>query len=290
MKKSILLIVLLLIAQTNFSQRGQIIAYIDMDYILENVPEYVAAEKNLNNKITVWKANLVKLERHIEVLKTDLVNEKAILTKDIIEEREENITIKQEELARLESLYFGPNGDMFILRKQLVKPIQDQIYDAIQDIVKKKKYDFVLDKSSDLVMLYSNKKYDISELVLNSIVKERKIKENKKKLEQEAIVNGGVSEREKLRRDLAAKKAQALKDRIAKANALKQAKKEKIAAQRKAIQLKKEAKLREIAKQRKAIQEKRAKKIKDLEAKKKLSNNKKGPRFRKIEVNKGKLN
>ena len=197
-------------------------------------------------QVRVLKNNIdndeyTKLERHIEILKTDLVNEKAILTKDIVEEREENITIKQEELSRLESLYFGPQGDMYILRKQLVKPIQDQIYDAIQDIVKKKKYDFVLDKSSDLVMLYSNKKYDISELVLNSIVKERKIKENQKKIEQNSITNGGLTDREKLKNDIATKRAQALKDRIAKAEALKKVRKAKIAAQRKAIQLKKEA-------------------------------------------------
>merc|ERR1712184_97078 len=83
------------------------------------------------------------------------------------------ITIKQQELRRLESLYFGPKGDMFLVRKQLVKPIQDQVYNAIQSIAARKKYDFVFEKSSDLIMLYSNKKYDISDLVLSTIDRTR---------------------------------------------------------------------------------------------------------------------
>ena len=106
----------------------------------------------------------MKLSRYIEKIKNDLANERAILTNDLILDKEDEITLKQEELRRLESLYFGPNGDMYLLRKQLVKPIQDQVFNSIEGIVKKKKYDFVFDKSSDLVMLYSNKKYDISEL------------------------------------------------------------------------------------------------------------------------------
>jgi Skp family chaperone for outer membrane proteins len=176
MKKVFVFIVLLLSIQNSNAQKGQNIAYIDMEYILENVPEYVEAQNNLNSKIEIWKANLTKLERHIEVLKTDLANENAILTKDLIEEREEDITIKNEELARLEELYFGPTGDLFLLRKQLVKPIQDLVYNSVQDIAKRKKYDFIFDKSSEFVMLYSNKNYDISELVLASLLKDLKIK------------------------------------------------------------------------------------------------------------------
>ena len=148
-----------------------------MEYILENVPEYVTAQENLNAKIEKWKSNLSKLERHIEVLKTDLANEKAILTKDLIVEREEDITLKKEELARLESLYFGPKGDLFFIEKSnWFSLFKIWFIILFRDIAKRKKYDFVLDKSSELVMLYSNKNYDISELVLASIVKDRKIK------------------------------------------------------------------------------------------------------------------
>jgi Skp family chaperone for outer membrane proteins len=181
MKKIFLTLVLLFSATILLAQKNQRIAYIDMEYILENVPEYLEAQNTLDAKIQKWRKKLDTQARYIEVLKTDLANEKAILTKDLIEEKEEEISLKQEELRRLESLYFGPNGDMFLVRKQLVKPVQDQVYNAIQNIAKRKKYDFVFDKSSDLVMLYSNKNYDISELVLSTISRTRKIDEKNKK-------------------------------------------------------------------------------------------------------------
>ncbi len=156
------------------AQKPQRVAYIDMNYILENVPEYAAAQAQLDNKIKTWQQKLDVLSDEIEQLKTDLSNEKSLLTKELIREIEEDIDIKEQELKRLQQAYFGPTGDLFQMRKQFVKPVQDQVYNAIQDIATKKRYDFVLDKSSDLILLYSNSKYDISELVLNAIVKNRK--------------------------------------------------------------------------------------------------------------------
>ncbi|MCG1035879.1 OmpH family outer membrane protein [Polaribacter sargassicola] len=186
MKKIFLFLSLILSVNLSWSQRGQIIAYIDMEYILENVPEYIEAQNTLDAKIVKWRTKLDQQAREIEILKTDLANEKAILTKDLIEEKEEEIFIKQEQLRKQESLYFGPNGSMFSVRKQLVKPIQDQVYNAIQNIASRKNYDFVFDKSSDLVMLYSNKKYDISDLVLATIDRTRLIDtKNKQKKEQQ---------------------------------------------------------------------------------------------------------
>ncbi|MGK0414385.1 MAG: Skp family chaperone for outer membrane protein [Polaribacter sp.] len=182
MKKIFLLVVLLFMVASSWSQRSQIIAYVDMEYILENVPEYIQAQNTLDSKVTKWRKKLDEQARFIEVLKSDLANEKAILTKDLIEEKEEEITLKQEELRRLESLYFGSNGDLFLVRKQLVKPIQDQVYNAIQSIAARKKYDFVFEKSSDLVMLYSNKKYDISDLVLSTIDRTRLSEQKKEQL------------------------------------------------------------------------------------------------------------
>ncbi|MDZ7615301.1 MAG: OmpH family outer membrane protein [Flavobacteriaceae bacterium] len=107
-------------------------------------------------------------------METDLTNEKALLTPAMINEREEDIDIKKKELKRLQEGYFGPTGDLFQMRKQFVKPVQDQVFNAIQTIAETKKYDFIFDKSSDLIMLYSNSNFDVSELVLNSIVKDRK--------------------------------------------------------------------------------------------------------------------
>merc|ERR1712065_74732 len=168
------------------------------------------AQNTLDSKVARWRKKLDDQARFIEVLKTDLANEKAILTKEIIEEKEEEITLKQEELRRLESLYFGPKGDMFLIRKQLVKPIQDQVYNAIQSIAKRKKYDFVFEKSSDLIMLYSNKKYDISDLVLSSIDRTRlqkKKEETRKQKKKEAQKKLQEAEAKKIADREAKKKA-----------------------------------------------------------------------------------
>ncbi len=253
MKKIFLILVLLFTATNSWSQRGQIIAYIDMEYILENVPEYMQAQNTLDNKVAKWKNNLDKQARHIEVLKSDLANEKVILTKDLIEEKEEEIEIKLVELKRLESLYFGPNGDMFLVRKQLVKPIQDQVYNAIQSIAARKKYDFVFDKSSELVMLYSNKKYDISELVLSTIDRTRLSEEKKENMNKKSeIPTEDLTERQKdlieIREEAKDKKVEAIEKKVEENKAKKEAIAEKRAAlikkreeQRKILREKKEA-------------------------------------------------
>ena len=211
------------------AQKAQRIAYIDMEYILENVPEYLEAQNTLDSKVTKWRSTLDKLSRFIEKSKTDLANEREILTNDLILEKEDEITLKQEELRRLESLYFGPNGDMFLLRKQLVKPIQDQVYNSLEDIVLKRKYDFVFDKSSDLVMLYSNKKYDISDLVLNQIVRERKIKLNKEKKAKKRAPKKLTDRQRKLIKDREAAVKKKEEERLAKKKKIEEARKKRIA-------------------------------------------------------------
>ena len=100
----------------NAQRSQQRIAFIDMEYILENVPEYMEAQSTLNTKVTKWREELDQLVRYIEQLKTDLTNERAILTQDLIEEKEDQITLKQQDLRRLESLFFGQVGKMFLLR------------------------------------------------------------------------------------------------------------------------------------------------------------------------------
>ena len=266
MKKIILLVVLLFTATNFWSQRNQIIAYIDMEYILENVPEYLEAQNTLDGKVAKWRKKLDKQARHIEVLKSDLANEKAILTKDLIEEKEEEIAIKQVELRRLESLYFGPKGDLFLVRKQLVKPIQDQVFNSIQSIAKRKKYDFVFEKSSDLIMLYSNKKYDISELVLSTIDRtrlsnkkkeQRKEKANPIKRElteaQKKILDTRTADNELKLEAKKAKKAAAAAKKIAS----QEAKKKAIAEKRAALNKRREEQRRILREKQEALKKKK---------------------------------
>lgn len=243
MKKIFLSTVLLLSVCFSRAQRNQIIAYIDLEYILENVPEYIKAQNTLDDKVVKWRQKLDKQARHIEVLKTDLASEKAILTKDLIAEREEEIALKQDEFRRLESLYFGPNGDLFLLRKQLVKPIQDQVYNAIQKIAARKKYDFVFDKSSEFVMLYSNKKYDISELVLSSIDRTRLVEDKKTKIKE---TNNKTKELNAKEKEILAKRETAIEKKLSARQA-----KQKAAEEKRAELLRKRAENRELLRQKK---------------------------------------
>ncbi len=182
MIKKISILVIVLITQITFAQKAQKIGYVDTEYILENVPEYTTAQSKLDAKISNWNSSLNKLKNEIEAMKLALSNEKALLTSDLIVEREEDIAIKETELKENQAGFFGTSGDLFMLKKQLVQPIQDQIFDAIQEISKAKKFDMIFEKSSnDVVMLYTNPKYDVSELVLQKIVKGRKKKANLKK-------------------------------------------------------------------------------------------------------------
>lgn len=177
MIKKVVLFVVLISSLSINAQKPQRIGYIDMEYILENIPEYIDAQANINAKALTWNDNIDKKQNEIDDLKADLRNEKVLLTPELIEERVEDIEIKEVDLRTLKSLYFGTNGDLFFLRKQLVEPIQDLVYNAVQDIAVKRKYDFVLDKSTDLIMLYTNKQYDISDLVITSITRAKKVNE-----------------------------------------------------------------------------------------------------------------
>ena len=257
MTKKVLLFAFLILSFSSVAQKTQRIGYIDMEYILENIPEYNDAQSKINAKAIVWQNNVDKLQKEIETLKAELYNEKALLTKDLIEEKEEDIQIKELELKKLQISYFGNDGDLYLLRQQLVKPVQDLVYNAIQDIATKRKYDFVLDNSSDLIMLYTNNQYDISELVINSISKTKKLNAVNTRLEdnitdekEETVINNKSQEKVN---DRAAKKAEM----------------QKKIADKKAAQIKKREELK------KAVEEKRLQRIKEIEAAKKAKGEKK---------------
>lgn len=191
MTKKVLLFACLLSISV-FAQKAQRIGFIDMQYILENIPEYSAAQSQLNAKAISWQTSIDAKQKEIDVLKAELINERTLLTKTLIEEKEEDIEIKELELKKMQETYFGPNGDLYILRQQLVKPIQDLVYNAVQDIAAKRKYDFILDKSSDLIMLYTNNQFDVSELVLNTIVRNQKTEAVKNKQQGNIeVINAG---------------------------------------------------------------------------------------------------
>lgn len=181
-----LLVIVSMISISAQAQRGVRIGYIDTEYILQNVPEYQEATAQLDSKVQKWKTEIESQLSEIEQKRKDLSNEKALLTKELIEEREEDITFEENEILDYQQKRFGPNGDLMIQKRQLIQPIQDQIFAAVQDIAEKKQYDFVFDKSADVVMLYSAERFDFSEEVIRSISRTAKRTQAESRSEKKA--------------------------------------------------------------------------------------------------------
>ena len=257
-----LLVILSLLSFNANAQRGVRIGYIDTEYILQNVPEYQEASTQLDTKVLKWKSEIEQKLSVIDQKKKELENESVLLTKELYEERLEDISFEEAEILDYQQKRFGPNGDLMIQKRQLIEPIQDQIFAAVQDIASTGKYDFVFDKSADVVMLYSAERYDLSERVLKTITRtskrtQAKNKKERKELEDEAVVPI-VSEEKDARQ-------KALEDRKATREAelaAKRAEREKAAEDRR----KKQQELRD-AKQR----ENEARRQKALDARKKSS-------------------
>jgi Skp family chaperone for outer membrane proteins len=212
------------------AQRGVKIGYIDMEYILQNVPDYAEANNQLEQKAAKWKQEIEVKKNDIQKLKDALDTEKVLLTKELIEEREEEIKFQETELLDLQQKRFGPAGDLMSQKAVLIKPIQDQVFTAAQDIAEVKKFDFIFDKSSDLTMLFAAKRFDISDQVLRVLTRAaNREQKSKKQLEQEAKKealedmegdNPAKAERQKLldekkaeREKLAAEKKEAAEQR-----------------------------------------------------------------------------
>ena len=197
--KRISFFILLIITNITYSQKGVKIGYIDTEYILQNLPEFNQVSSRLEEKAQDWKEEIDKRSREIDQKKESLNSERILLTKEMIDEIEEEITIDLEELSEYQQKRFGPRGDLIIQKKQLIQPIQDQIFNAIKEIAKNKKYDFIFDKSADIVMLYSDKRYDISDQILRTISrannrKKLDSKKDKREAENENLIDESIAE------------------------------------------------------------------------------------------------
>ena len=179
MKKNYFFIILFLITYLVSAQRSVKIGYIDTEYILENLPEYNQVSDRLEEKAAGWKKEIEDRSRKIEQKKEALNSERILLTDEMIDEIEEEITLDEEELSEYQQKRFGPRGDLIIQKQQLIQPIQDQIFNAIRELAESKNYDFIFDKSADIVMLYSDKRFDVSEQILRTISRAN----NRKKLD-----------------------------------------------------------------------------------------------------------
>lgn len=164
--KQIISVIAFLIALPVFGQR---FAYVDSEYILNQMPEYKSAQKQLDFLSEQWEKEIEKKKEEIAKLEKNLAAERVLLTDDVIKQRNEEIAAKNKELREYQVAKFGVNGELFTKRQELVKPIQDKVFEAIQKVAKDNALDFIFDKSGGVTMLYTNTKYDRSDEVLEAL-------------------------------------------------------------------------------------------------------------------------
>lgn len=236
MRKHFLFLFLAAIAANSLSAqatRGNRVGFIDMEYILENVNSYKESNALLEEKAEKWKQEIEAKKLEIKKVREALTAEKPLLTKSLIEERETEISFLENDLLELQQKRFGPNGLLMSQKALLVKPIQDQVFTAVQDIAEAKKYDFIFDKSSDLSLLFADKRFDVSDQVLRVINRTEKREQlSKKELAEEQAKenkedaindNPGLAERQKVLDERKAARDKIMADRKA---AVEQKKKE----------------------------------------------------------------
>ena len=213
-KKNItyLILITLTSVQICLSQKTERIGYVNMDYVLSQMEDYKLANQQLEEKIGKWKQKIELKKSEIKNLKDSLLVEKPLLTFDIIQDRESEIAFEEKQLNDYQIKRFGVNGDWVAQELMLIRPIQDQVMNVVQSIAKQKKFDKIFDQSADAIMLYSKKKYDISDLVLKSILRSEKLEQLDIEFDDESF-NPEFEARKKLNKEKKEKKAEEAKSK-----------------------------------------------------------------------------
>ncbi len=166
MKKIILLSCLLGFGVLGFSQKY---AIIDTRYILDRIPDYKAAQQQLDEIATNWQKDIDGRQTELDNMYKSYEAEQVMLSDELKKKREDQLFNKEKDLRDLQRKRFGFEGDLFKKRQELVKPIQDKVYNAVQKMAVQRGYDFVLDKSEGITIIFADPKLDKSEDVLKEL-------------------------------------------------------------------------------------------------------------------------
>ncbi len=166
MKRIILIAVAILFATFAFSQKY---AYVDTEYILNNIPVYESAKTQLEDLTKEWKKEIDAKKTSIDQMYQNYQSERILLTEELRAKREDEIMKKEQELKQLQQKYFGESGMLYKKREELIKPIQDDIYNAIKEIATEGNYAVIFDTANNLNMLYTDPRHDKSDEVLRKL-------------------------------------------------------------------------------------------------------------------------
>lgn len=152
-----------------FMVNAQKMAFVDTEYILENIPAYTAAQNQLDQLSSQYQKELESIHADIEQMYKDYQAESVLLSDDMKRKREDVIVTKEKDYKQLQKKYFGPNGDLFKKRQGLVKPIQDDVFNAVQEISNEGSYAIIFDKAGGTTLFFTNPKFDLSDQVLQKL-------------------------------------------------------------------------------------------------------------------------
>jgi len=164
MKKILLILVVSFL--TISTTQAQKFAYVDTDYILNKIPEFKQAQDKLDDFSADWQKEIEGKYADVEQMYRAYQQEQVLLTDEMKTKREEAIITKENGAKNLQKKYFGPEGELYSKRQELIRPIQDKIHDAIQQLAANNKYQVIFDSSSDLIMLHKNNNLDKSDKIL----------------------------------------------------------------------------------------------------------------------------
>ena len=165
MKKLLLAILILMPLMLN----AQKYACVNTEYILANIPDYASAQSKLDKQSAAWQKEIEDKFQEIDRLYKTFQQEAYLLPENLKRKREEELKAKETEARELQTKYFGPGGDLDKKRAELMKPIQDRVYGAIERIAREKNYAFILDKAGSATLLYVSAKYDVSDQILDML-------------------------------------------------------------------------------------------------------------------------
>jgi len=166
--KKLVLIFLFLTVSSGFGF-AQKYAFVDTQYILGNIPSYKAAQDQLDKFSQQYQKELETIHAELDKMYKDFQSEVVLLSDDMKRKREDIIISKEKEYKKLQRQYFGSEGELFQKRQALIKPIQDDVFKAIQEIAEQGAYSIVFDKAGSLSMIYTNSKYDLSDQILQKL-------------------------------------------------------------------------------------------------------------------------
>ncbi|MBR5573338.1 MAG: OmpH family outer membrane protein [Paludibacteraceae bacterium] len=170
MKRLFLLIILACGAWlSNIDAQKFAAAYLDMQYILKNLPQYETANEQLTMISKRWQKEIDVAQQEVQILTSNYQTEQIFLSADMKQKRESEILEKERYVLELKRKYFGEGGEWYKKRESLLKPIQEEIYNVVQEIAAEKRYDIIKDRSADPSLIYMSSRLDISEQVLERL-------------------------------------------------------------------------------------------------------------------------